>query len=590
MIAVLALTSGALRFGENTVLAATDARSSVFPDVDVQSYGAVSDAVQLSGCSITIGQRSLACTGSHGKNFSNCAPGKLIIVQGAGPTVANTDNSLVTTIASCTNDTTVQLNASASATVRGTGTATFGTDNATAFCKATQCTQAIYTGIFANGVLAGRELYLPGGAYLTSQPLYCRSNLTCIGAGQGATQVILASMSNPLPGPIHGVNFNTPHITPTICLGNATAGIGTCSADGAGATGGYGVYDLVVSNVGAQTVGVFGNAVVTPILDKIWTQTYYGIATYLALQVGIHEEVCDTSQVCVALIGDGSPTPARAYGYQFTDSACGDRPYCLWTDGVQDVIASNINGQNYTYGWWNYSPQGYSSYRIMWNGNDFTGTSGLLPKSWIQFDAPCIDCSILSNQFAFSGGADITLGSGASGTTNLLVGENHFSRSKGTSVAASNRALGSWIAEGNVWDTPGQYAVFSGNINVKFDNNTCVNPFAVLGPVGGGANAYENGCFFFTGSTPSTVEASNNSATSSGRTRYPVLSFFNNTVTGHTSGNLSDYSGCAVCVNNTNSGVLISWNERSQNFGSSGDGAFLAKFDPVAGVTIIPGR
>src|SRR5208283_5399041 len=227
-----------------TTLTAGDSSTKLFPFVDVRAYGAVGDAVQMGSCSITAGQVQLTCNGPYGKGFTASSVGKLIDVPQAGATVANSDNSLITTIATYIDANHVTLRAAAVATVSG-GTATFGTDNASAFCAVTQCTQAMYLGIFANGILSGRELYIPGGAYLTSQPLYCRENLTCRGAGQGGTQIILASLQNPLPAPAT-VNFNTPNITPTICLGNATAGTGTCSPDlySNGATGSLAVYDV----------------------------------------------------------------------------------------------------------------------------------------------------------------------------------------------------------------------------------------------------------------------------------------------------------------------------------------------------------
>ena len=113
-------------------------------------------------------------------------------------------------------------------------------------------------------------------------------------------------------------------------------------------------------------------------------------------------------------------------------------------------------------------------------------------------------------------------------------------------------------------------------MNATFDNNTCVNPFTAFPPLGGGANPYENGCFFFTGSTASTVEASNNSVTSSGSTKYPAVNLYGAAaaIRGSTSGNRSDSSGCAVCDYSANSGLVTSFNEVATNYGTSGVGLF----------------
>src|SRR5271167_3836557 len=152
-----------------TTLTAGDSRTSLFPYIDVRAYGAVGDALAISGCSITATTKQLICSSG---NFTSGAVGKTIIVLGAGPSDGYAA-PLITTVASYTSATTVNLTAAAAQTVAGNGSGLFGTDNASAFCNAAQCTQAVYTGEFASGINTGRELYIPGGAYLTSEPVYC---------------------------------------------------------------------------------------------------------------------------------------------------------------------------------------------------------------------------------------------------------------------------------------------------------------------------------------------------------------------------------------------------------------------------------
>lgn len=580
----------------------TDSRFSSFPYIDIRAFGAVGDGVQLTHCSITSGTPNLSCpNGPSGKDFTSCVVGKLIAVKGAGATVSNTDNSLITTIKTCSDATDVVLNANASATTNGGCWATgcgetyFGTDNATAFCNATQCSSSIYTGIFGDAVLSGRELYLPGGFYLTSKPLYCRNNMTCIGAGQGGTQIMIASLAHPLAAPAT-VSFNTNTLTPTICFGWNNGTSGNCAADGAGVGGGYAAYDIVATSVGAQTTGVFGNAVVTPVLHNIWTQSYYGFACYLCLQVSVSGFVNDTSTVGIALIGDGSATPSRSYGNQIVDSQFGYPKYGIWLDGIQDTIIANNNGQSGQgggYFTWIYSPSSHSSYRINVNGNSLVNSNGGAGgTNWVELDNPCIDCSIIGNQFALSNGNDIVVNN--NGTTNLLIAYNHSYAPQYSFFAASTPTAGNWIGSHNVVESPGQYGIFSGNMSAEFDNNTCSNPFTVHAPING--LVFDNACFLFTGSVASTVVANANTELSSGTpctgsTKCPAIGIDGAAaeITASTSNNTSDLNGCAACYYDNHSGISTSWLERSHNYAATGDALFITKLDPVAGVMIVPG-
>ena len=463
----------------------------------------------------------------------------------------------------------------------GIGIGYYGTDNATAFCNAAQCTQAVYTGVFSNGALTGRELYIPGGAYLTTKPVYGRNNLGIRGAPQAGTQIFLASTQNALPTETT-VSFATANITPVVCMGNATAGTGTCTADAAPASGSSSVYDLVASSPGMRTPAFLATSIGQPggtttsgvYFHNVWPEGYYGVVGYKTTVTSLDGVECDTgTHDCIIGVGDGSA--AHFNSWQITNSQLGLAYWGIWLNGMQDVVISGNNSSAAT----NadiviYSPAGNNAYRVTIAGNDFTATPGYAGPLHIDLKNPCIDCSIVHNQFANSAGGDISLESGASGTTNLLVSKNHFYGSTASSFTSAAGTSGSWIGEGNVWDAPGQYAVFSGNMNVKFDNNTCVNPFATTGPLS--SNAYQSGCFYFTGGNAYTVEASNNSVTSSGSTKYPAVNLYGASaaINGSTSGNRSDYSGCAVCAYSSSTGLATSFNEVATNYGTSGTGLF----------------
>jgi hypothetical protein len=247
----------------------------------------------------------------------------------------------------------------------------------------------------------------------------------------------------------------------------------------------------------------------------------------------------------------------------------------VWINGMQDVlISNNVLGWTNQFGVNLYSPQGLSSYRINISNNDFYSYQPSPPSgnTQVEINTPCYDCKVANNSFAFSGVSDITVDSGAAGSSNLVISKNHFVSSGLSSASASINAAaiasGSMIVEGNVWSSPTGYALYSGNLNVKLDNNTCANPFSQYTPMSG--NDYQRGCFHFTGGTAATIEASNNSVTSSGSTKYPAISI-DSTYTNNTSwtnGNRSDYTS-AVVLKNANAGCCSSWNEQILNAASS---------------------
>lgn len=578
VIAVLALTSAVVCYG------VSDLRY-----IEVTALGAKNDAVQLKGCSTVAGSTALACNGPFGKGFSAASVSKTIVVRGAGVPLAPY-SPLITTIAAYVDANHVTLATAAVQTVRGTASALFGTDNAAAFCAATQCTQAVYTGLYANGPLTGRELYIPGGSYLTTQPLYCRAGMTCIGAGRADTQIELATVQNNLTQTVSSLNWNTTSITPVICLGNATAGSGTCTPDNvdAGATGPSAVYDMLEDSFGSITAGVLATSVTQTnggnpypssafYLHNLWPETRYGIVSWQTSIGDISGFQGDFGTFGIMLYGAGIASGAsQPWGWNIHDSQLDSIQTPIYIDGMGDVLISN-NTCGYTTATCVYvnSASGKTAYRISIKGNMFTD-SGLYhgPNGgYVSFDGLCVDCSVLNNTFAYSSTNDILFTANASGLTGMLIDGNVFTSGQhdsGASIQAISTTSGEVTISNNDWDTPGYYAVFLANMSVKLDNNTCLNPFAVNAPPAD--NAYQSGCFFFTGSVASAVEASNNSVTSSGSTKYPAVNVYGPSaiISGSSSGNKSDYSGCAVCDYSTHSGVRTSFNEVAANYGPSG--------------------
>ncbi len=566
-------------------VAATSLTTAQFPYIDVRAFGAVGDAVQLGSCSITAGQTLLTCNGPAGKGFSSASAGKTILVQQAGAAIANTTNPLITTIASYVNGTQVNLSTAAVNSASNAG-AIYGTDNAAAFCAATQCTTVPYTGVYANGVATGRELYIPGGSYLTTKPLYCRANMTCRGAGQAATQITLATVQNPLPTAATA-NFATTNITPVICMGNASAGPGTCSGESpnpatTGVTGPSSVYDLLAASMGATTVGFLAtgqgannsNLGSAYYFHNIWTETFYGLVGYRTQFGSVEGFEGDTGTICVAILGDGTTTTTSIKGWQINDSHLGGCEWGVWLNGASDItINSNNFDWNYSHGGapaaiMNYSPQGYASHKIVIGGNDFFSNGTAPNLNFIELAAPCGDCKITGNTFSLASLAAILFDSGAAGTTGLLIDSNQFVSDGAASAAPEiNNAGGAAVTmkiSNNIFDSPNYYGLFSSNANVILGDNQCSNPFAANAPLSN--NDYQRGCFHFSGGSPGTIAANNNSVTSSGSTKYPAVSidstYTNNT--SWTSGNRSDYT-YAVALKNSNNGCCSSWNEQIEN-------------------------
>src|SRR5271157_3720941 len=123
-----------------------DLATGLFPVIDVRWYGAVGDGLQQNNCSMSIGTFNVTCSDVFGRTFVPTDVGKLAGITGAG-TPDNFQSPLITTIAAYIGPHTVTL-ASAAIQSTSTQTITYGTDNASAYCAATECTQPLYTGIY----------------------------------------------------------------------------------------------------------------------------------------------------------------------------------------------------------------------------------------------------------------------------------------------------------------------------------------------------------------------------------------------------------------------------------------------------------
>lgn len=584
-----------------TITIIDDLRTTSFPVIDVRAFGAINDEVQVNGCAITAPSHTLTCTDPYGKGFTPSSVGKTIQVPLAG-TSDGYGSPLVTTIATYVSTTSVTLKAAAINTPGVAINVVYGTDNGVSFCAATQCNNPIYTGIYGNGTLTGRELIVPGSGYLTTLPLYVRNGMHLRGTPTG-TQVTLVGGAYKLTAPAAGI-FDTPHVSPAICAGH-NDGTGGCAPDltSNGTTGETTISNVLASAPYVRTPGFLltgqGGQAGAFSSSHTWAEAYYGIVLFHTNYTSIDHFTCDTgTTICLSVIGDGTDTStSQWYGNQVTDSQIGLGQIGFWIDGTKDLLISNINF-NFIFNhsesfpvdaiYFN-SPEGYSSYRVSINHSNFLSNCqdhSLLSsctQTYIEYNGPCIDCSVLTSTFEYSSQKDILLNSAATGTTNLLIGHNHFvkgQQSSGSSFSQANGSpfTGSVIFDTNIWDTPGNYAVFLADMDTKLYNNTCKNPFSVNGPVSSGTNDYSNGCFHFTGDSVYTIKAANNSVTNSGTpcggNKCPVISIDGTaaTVTGSTQGDVSDYATCYVCI--YTAATFGSLNEVSKNYAASGQAAF----------------
>src|SRR5208337_274005 len=269
-----------------------DLATGLFPVIDIRWYGAVGDGLQQNNCSMSIGTFNVTCSDVFGRTFVPTDVGKLAGITGAG-TPDSFQSPLITTIAAYIGPHTVTL-ASAAIQSTSTQTITYGTDNASAYCAATECTQPLYTGIYGSGVLSGREVYAPGGNYVSSQPFYLRDNMILRGDGPG-TQFSLLSLVNTIDIANNPLTWTVNTYNPVVCVGNAAAGANTCQNDNQalGATGAVAVYDILVSSI-TQTPGILMISNNGPCCQNtlstrgVWAEGYNRLMTIRA--AGVNDE------------------------------------------------------------------------------------------------------------------------------------------------------------------------------------------------------------------------------------------------------------------------------------------------------------
>jgi hypothetical protein len=146
-------------------------------------------------------------------------------------------------------------------------------------------------------------------------------------------------------------------------------------------------------------------------------------------------------------------------------------------------------------------------YRLEIEGNTFVTSQSpsnyTSTKNYIFFNTPVFDSSIRNNKFSLSRQFDIQLES--SGITNLAFESNEFTDANGISVFVGN--VGSELTiRDNKFKNVGTYAVDSSAAAI-LQNNFCTAPLQVAGLP---SNAFDLGCFRFTGTRSSGVIAQGN--------------------------------------------------------------------------------
>jgi hypothetical protein len=490
-VAATALTSTSARF--------TDSATAQFPVIDVRDYGAVGDGINVTNlggsCSYVSGSTTVNCTNT---SFATGDVGKSL----RAPVVGTTGGSgyLVTTIAAVNSPTQIVVTLAPSHTQAGDATF-YGTDNYTAFCNVMNCTSATVPNLFQGGVRAGREVYIPGGSYFMSHPLYVRNGYMLRGAGQTASQLTIFPPVN----------------SEVICLsGNASAGADTCTTDlfASGATQTSEISGVLLrdSTEDASTIGILvpgGAGAGANYISRTWTLTTGGgVSLYQSGSI-IDGLTCDfaTGADCVYING-GGPGGVQATTTVTNVHSYGQGQSCIHLDGVTQVTVTNV--QCYypkAFGFYIHSASGYTSNLVTLSNNQVLVATGA-PTNVVPYDidSPCIACKLIGN--SATGATVESLLINNSGITNLQFIGNTFQNDglSGYSSVYINAAGSNILFAENKFINSGQYAVFASAGTLKFINNTCTGPFAKAAPLSG--NPYQEGCFYFTGSSPfATVEA-----------------------------------------------------------------------------------
>lgn len=416
------------------------------------------------------------------------------------------------------------------------------------------------------------------------------------GAGEASTQITLLSRVNQLTGTPSVAEFNTTNINPVMCMGNATVGPNTCTSDvySAGVTGSTSVSNIVLSSL-SITPDLFLPHASGVTFKDVWVEGYYGVVVFDANAVTIDKETVDIGVVYGAvIIGDGSngsSSTSSWFDVKVTNSLLFEPYYGIFVDGMPSVLLTDNSCH-----WARTtclqvkSPESYTTYNLKWLNNIEDGNprqAGFIP---IDYESPCYNCEVGGSSFNGNPIYDAYINTALTNWTfhdNILM--NGQTLVNVPSIYTNGLVGGNHIIHNNTWKNPGTYAVFTDSPTVLTDN-VCANPFTAYPPVGGGSNIFQNGCFYFTDGSTGTI-ARNNNVTADGTTKCGVscvaINAFTDVAT-DTSDNRSPYNGCALCVNNNSTGISHTWNERSQNCGSSGDALFVTKFDQVAGIIILP--
>ena len=562
----------------SSVLTASDSRTANFPVMDLRDYNIVGDLLNLSGCSMTALSTMVTCSSA---SFTSADVGK-----GAAMSGANTAGAyLYSSIAAYVSPTQVNLT---NAAIVSSSAASFwyGTNNTAAWCAAMNCNSATVP----NKVFTpqpGRTVRLPRGAY----------GLWCSGFSTGTAPTINTRNGDRLRGDGNTVTeiaqFDCTGAADILALGswnnagvqtldtgglsNVVDGIHFISPQGTGNAvnlmGGSGID--VANNWFTVANGVYANANIARITGNT--------ADYLTASLAI-------------IHGNGLQTNNPTHSILLSRNDCYATRYtCFTIDGAVDVdITNNVIDYAKYVGIGISSPTNQVSYRIHTINNGFITSlisTYYVPTQVHYADTTgCVDCTIQGNKFALTRTSDIQLGS-ANSTNNLISGNQHYGGQDSTCATSSGghcasaiyvQAGGLTTIANEIFDHVAQNCLFAAS-QVKVSNSHCSSPYQINFPTG---TAYLDGAFDVGGVTASGSIFRSNTTDS---TVVGAVSASAGTTSLDTSNNRSAFNGCAVCVDANLTASYLSSNERSQNFASTGDGLFLAKSDPVGGVTIIPG-
>ena len=575
-IAATALTAATAAV--SSIFTASDSRTANFPVMDLRDYNIVGDLLNLSGCSMTALSTMVTCSSA---SFTSADVGK-----GAAMSGANTAGAyLYSSIAAYVSPTQVNLT---NAAIVSSSAASFwyGTNNTAAWCTAMNCNSATVP----NKVFTpqpGRTVRLPRGAY----------GLWCSGFSTGTAPTINTRNGDRLRGDGNTVTeiaqFDCTGAADILALGSwNNAGVQTLD------TGGLSNVVDGIHFISPQGTGNAVNLMGGSGIDV--TNNWFTVANGVYANANIARITGNTADYLTASLaiihGNGLQTNNPTHSILLSRNDCYATRYtCFTIDGAVDVdITNNVIDYAKYVGIGISSPTNQVSYRIHTVNNGFITSLSLtyyVPTQVHYADTTgCVDCTVQGNKFALTRTSDIQLGS-ANSTNNLISGNQHYGGQDSTCATSSGghcasaiyvQAGGLTTIANEIFDHVAQNCLFAAS-QVKVSNSHCSSPYQINPPTG---TAYLDGAFDVGGVTASGSIFRSNTTDS---TVVGAVSASAGTTSLDTSNNRSAFNGCAVCVDASLTASYLSSNERSQNFASTGDALFLAKSDPVGGVTIIPG-